>query len=369
MHPSPTPTRYFDYNATTPVLAEAVDAMQHALVHGWGNPSSSHWAGRQARALVERARSQVAALVGATDRRVVFTSGATESLAIALRSVGSGRVVASAVEHPALFDNAHALPGRDVVSLALGEDLALDVAAAVDRAGVGGTVALMAANNVTGVCQPVDALCALASVRGVATIVDAVQLAGKAPISCRPDFLVLAAHKLGGPKGIGALVAGADVELQPVVYGGGQEGGARAGTEPVPAIVGFGAACEVVLRQRDVWARDLRKLRDHLETRLVAELPGTRFVGQRAPRLPNTSAIILPPGSDASATLTQLDAHGFAVSAGSACHAGRREPSPVLMAHGLTPDESLRVLRVSLGPAHDLASVNALIAAIIAVAS
>ena len=345
---------YLDYNATAPLLPAAREAVISALDHGFGNPSSKHWAGRAAHALVKEARAAVAALAGAAPEQVLFTSGATEALHQALVSAGPGRIVASAVEHPAVFAAARLLGGREVTSVAPEPGGRLDpdaVLAAVDAGPPPALVAVMAANNVTGLEHPVGALAAALRARGVPLLVDAVQFAGKRPIDFAPDYLVLTGHKLGGPKGVGALVARSGARLAPHIDGGGQEGGLRGGTEPVPAIAGFGAAAAWTLEHLATLGATYAALRDHLEGALLAALPGAFVVGAGLARLPNTSAFVLPPGVEAEAVMGRLNRAGVAVSAGSACHSGSLEPSPVLLATGLTPAEAFRALRLSLGHA------------------
>ncbi len=210
----------------------------------------------------------------------------------------------------------------------------------------------MAANNETGVLQPLGELVKSLQARGVPLMVDATQLCGKLPLNFyRPDYLVVTAHKLGGPKGVAAIVRRDDeVPLMPLIVGGGQEGGARCGTEPVPAIAGFGAAMKVVLATHGEEARRLWDLRDKIAHFLLDALPGSRVLGEGAPRLPNTLSFMLPEGVTAAALGPLLDAEGICVSAGAACHAGgQATPSRVLLAMGLSPAEALRVIRISLG--------------------
>jgi len=353
---SPADTVYLDHNATTPLLPEAREAMLEALGDAFGNPSSGHWAGRRARRIVAASRESVAALAGAEAAQIIFTSGATEALHQAVASVGAGRVVLSAVEHPATpgairATRGAAPPAGDVVRPRPHGPVALDdLLATVDRAPRPVLVALIAGQNVTGILNPVEDAAAALRERGIPLLVDASQVAGKLPLRVRPDYLVLAGHKLGGPKGVGALVLGGpDTPVRPLFFGGGQERGHRGGTEAVPAIAGFGAAARAALGELDARGQRMRRLRDDLEARLLVALPAARIIGAQAARLPNTSAIILPPGVEGETVVTQLHRAGVAASAGSACRTGSPEPAPVLLATGLTPDEAIRTLRLSLG--------------------
>ncbi|PKN57758.1 MAG: cysteine desulfurase [Deltaproteobacteria bacterium HGW-Deltaproteobacteria-14] len=342
---------YLDYNATAPVLPAARAAMVAALDSAFGNPSSKHWAGRAAHAVIKEARAAIARLAGAEPDHVVFTSGATEAIHQVIRSQPAGRLVCGAVEHPAVF-GAAALYGREVTRVAPlrhGPITAAAVLAAVDDGPPPALVCVMAANNETGIVNSVDDLIAPLRERGVPLLVDAVQYAGKLPIRCAPDYLVVAAHKFGGPKGAGALVVHPTAPLAALFDGGGQERGKRSGTEPVPAIAGFGAAAAWTIERLATLTVRYATLRDRLETGLLAALPGSFVVGREAARLPNTSSFVLPPGVESEAVMSHLNRAGVAVSAGSACHSGSVLPSPVLLAAGLTPDETFRALRLSLG--------------------
>lgn len=344
---------YLDYNATTPVVPEAREAVLDALGAGFGNPSSDHEAGRRAKAILETARTRVAAAVGADPARVVFESGATEAIHHAVHAAGPGVVLASAVEHPALLAAVRARPDRTLEAIPVDGSGRIDPDGVLRRAGAGvrpALVAVMAAQNETGVLQPVAELVGPLRERGIPFLVDAVQQAGKLPLDFEaPDWLVVTGHKLGGPKGAGALVVRDGVPLPPLLDGGGQEGGRRGGTEPIPAIAGFGAAIDLVRRTRDDEAKRLRVLRDTLEEALLEALPGARVVGREAPRLPNTLSLLLPPGADGAAAVTALDRRRIGISAGSACHAGARHASRVLLAMGIAEEACFRAIRISLG--------------------
>lgn len=365
-------TTYLDWNATTPLWPEAKQAILEALDDGFGNPSSGHAIGRRARAIVEAARASVAELVGAEPSEVVFVSGATEALAMAVHSAGPGRVVASALEHPALVGAVRLGPGRVLQTVASGAPAVAvtDVIAAVERGTAPALLAVMAAQNVTGALQPIGELAIFARARKLPFLVDAAQLAGRLPApwlgdaAARPDYVVLAAHKLGGPKGIGALVVRAGAPLMPLFTGGGQERGRRAGTEAVPFLAGFGAAARATLARREAEVVRLTALRDALEAALVAALPGAWVVSAGAPRLPQTTCLVLPEGVEGEAVVGRLSRADIAVSAGSACHSGSPEPSPILMASGLTAGEALRVVRIGLGFATTAEDTARLVAAL-----
>ncbi|PIE19987.1 MAG: hypothetical protein CSA66_01890 [Proteobacteria bacterium] len=356
---------YLDYNATAPLLPAARDAICAALDGGFGNASSGHWAGRAAHALVTEARAEVAALVAAEPDQVVFTSGATEAITQVVWSAGPGRVVASAVEHPAVVGALANLGSRDLDQVPMPPHRPIDpdaVLARVDDGPPPALVAVMAANNVTGILNPVEALIEPLRERGVPLLVDAVQRAGKLPITLAPDYLVVTGHKIGGPKGVGALIRRPGAPLRPMFVGGGQERGHRAGTEPVHLIAGFGAAARAVREGLPAMAARYRRLRDRLEAGLLAALPGAFTVGAEAPRLPNTLNLVLPEGAWAFALSDALDARGLALSAGSACHARATQPAEVLLATGLSPDEALRALRLSVGHGTSEADIDAALA-------
>ena len=328
---------YLDHNATMPLRAGAREAMLRAM-DVVGNPSSVHAEGRGAKAIVEKARGQVAALVGIDRNEVVFTSGATEAAELAC----AGRALVCAdVEHDAVHvHQAHALP--------------------VDRGGEvlpfdsvpGALLGVQGANSETGVLQNNFRWAQVAWASGAHVLVDAVQLVGKVRTSLGDlgaDFLVMSAHKLGGPKGVGALCLKSGVEVPALIRGGGQEMGRRSGTENVIGIAGFGAAAEAA--QRDVeagkWAR-VEKLRNILESALAAASNTTIFVGKDAPRLPNTSCFATP-GWKGETQVMQMDLAGFAISAGSACSSGKVKASRVLGAMGFSEAEAASAVRVSLG--------------------
>ncbi len=329
---------YLDYNATAPLRPEALEAVTRAYALG-GNPSSIHAAGRAARALVEQARTEIAALIGGPAATVVFTSGGTEANALAVDSAvatGSRRLIISAIEHDSVLETAK-MSGAAVEILPVGADGLADLAWLAERlsrwdaADGRPFVALMLANNETGVIQPVREASEL--VRGAEgwLHVDAIQAAGKIPVDSRvlgADTLSTSAHKLGGPQGVGALTFGPRATLVRRQHGGGQERGRRAGTENVPGIAGFGAAAMAALRDLN----DQAPMRDAAGERLKAL--GAQVIAETSPRLPNTLCVAWP-GLSSDLQVMKLDLAGFMVSAGSACSSGKVKASHVLSAMGL----------------------------------
>jgi cysteine desulfurase len=358
---------YLDHNATTPVDPRVVDAMLPFLREQYGNPSSLHWHGQRARAAVEEARAQVAALVGAEPGDVVFTASGSESDNMALRGVTAKAkdhrrgVVVSAIEHHAVLNTAKAQreEGVPVAVARVGESGIVDLddlAAKVD--GTTALVSLMLANNETGMVQPVAEAARLAHERGALAHCDAVQAAGKVPVDVGAlgvDLLTLSAHKLYGPKGIGCLVAKRGTPMAPLVRGGGQERNRRAGTENVAGIVAFGAAARLAAERLEEEAVRVGALRDRLEARLLA-VPGAERNG-RGPRLPNTANVSFA-GAEAEGLLIALDLEGIEVSTGAACAAGAVEPSHVLRAMGFAPERVQSSLRLSLGRTTTAADVD-----------
>ena len=357
------PRAYLDYNATAPLRPEAREAMLAAM-ESIGNPSSIHAEGRAARAIVEEARRAVAELAGVAPRSVVFTSGGTEAANLALTpeidapglKQPLARLIVGAGEHPCVLSGHRFAPDR--VALApLGADGRIDLAALAAllaaSAGCPALLALQGANNETGVIQPVAEAAALVHEAGGLMVCDAVQLAGRASLDIAAlgaDFLFLSAHKLGGPKGAGALVAArSDLAIgAPLLRGGGQERGARAGTENVAAIAGFGAAARVAASETASENARLAGLRDSLAERVRERASDVVMFGEAAPRLCNTLCFAVP--RLAAATLViALDLAGVAVSAGSACSSGKVARSHVLDAMGVEPDLAAGAIRLSLG--------------------
>jgi cysteine desulfurase len=335
---------YLDYNATAPVRPEVAAAVSAALAEV-GNPSSVHGFGRAARARLETAREQVAALVGARPNQVVFTSGGTEANALAIGGAGRSRVLASAIEHDSVLKSAACelipVERSGVVDLAALEQM---LSASPELT----LVALMLANNETGVIQPVAEAARIA--HGALLHCDAVQAAGKIALDFAglgAGLMSLSAHKLGGPPGVGALIVADHVDLQARQRGGGQERSRRAGTENVPGIIGFGVAAEIAAAELGGMAR-VGALRDDLERRIVAAVPGAVIFGREAARLPNTTCLGLP-GLSSEVQVMRLDLAGVAVSAGSACSSGKVQESHVLRAMGADAATAGAAIRVSLG--------------------
>jgi cysteine desulfurase len=346
---------YLDHNATTPVLPEVVDAMLPFLTEHFGNPSSGHAYGRKARESIERARGEVAALVGCDADEIIFTSGATEASNLAIRGVKNGdrrRVVTSVIEHSATLGAVSSLAGLGYQVIRLGVDAAgqistRELAAEVDESTA--LVTLLHSNGETGVLQPVREA-AIAARRASALMhTDAAQSVGKVPIDVRMmgvDLMSIAGHKLYAPKGVGALYVRRGVKLDPLVLGAGHERGVRPGTENVASIVGFGAACVIALRDLARESARVQDLRDLLWMLLSDEIPDLALNGHATRRLPNTLSVRFP---NVSATVLLARATGVAASTGSACHDGNERPSAVLLAMGIGAEEALGSVRLSLG--------------------
>lgn len=334
---------YLDYNATAPVRAGVLARMQAVLAQA-GNPSSVHGRGRLARAAVERSRDALAAALGAPSAGVIFTSGASEANALALTGLGPGRVVACAVEHPSVLAHAARIVPVDKTGTV---DLAALDAVLADE-GAGAVVAVMLANNETGLISPVAEVAALARGHGAWLHCDAAQALGKVAVDLAAlgaDSLSVSAHKMGGPQGAGALVlADPDAPLRPLIAGGGQERFRRAGTENVAAIAGFAAALEPDLAAE---AARIGLLRDRMEEAVLGAVADAVVIGRGHGRLPNTSAIALP-GVPAERAVMMLDLDGVMVSAGSACSSGKIGKSHVLDAMGLG-ETAGETIRISLG--------------------
>ena len=352
---------YFDWNATAPLRDEARGAVLGALDLG-GTPSSVHAEGRAARGVVERARSQVAALVGAESKAVVFTGGATEANMLALtpdllvlgRQIACERLLVSAIEHSSVLSGGRFAADK-VERLPVTADGIVDLAAlraALGKAESGRPlVSVMHANNETGVIQPIADIAAIVHAAGGVLHVDAVQTAGRIDcdiVALGADMLTVSSHKLGGPQGAGALVMLGAQPAGPLIKGGGQERGFRAGTENAAAIAGFGVAAEAASRGREVAASRMAVLRDQFEARLKAETPNAVIFGASIARLPNTSLVAVP-GLKAETALIAFDLNGVAVSSGSACSSGKVAPSHVLTAMGVQPALAASAIRVSLG--------------------
>jgi cysteine desulfurase len=364
---------YLDHNATTPLDPRVWAAMAPYLRDHYANPSSVHSPGRLVRTAVDQAREQVAALVDVHPSQVIFTSGGTEANNLALKGVMQGfpgrRLAVSAIEHASVLQPAYALAaqgwGMDIIAV---DELGRVTEASLLAAVTPGTclISVMSANNEIGVIQDIARLSEAARRAGVVMHSDAVQAAGKLPLDFSASgvqLMSLSAHKIYGPKGVGALIVGRDVELQPLLHGGGHERGLRAGTENVAGIVGFGMAAELARAEVAGRTAHCLELRRHLERRLHQELSEFVIVAAQAERLGNT-VMILVPGIEGETVLMHLDQAGIAVSSGSACSAGNAAPSHVLAALGLVGDTGRSAIRVSFGRDNTIAEVDALVTAL-----
>lgn len=363
---------FLDHNATTPLAPRALEAMLPLLRGTHGNPASVHRFGREARAALDRARAQVAALVNAQPQQVIFTGGGTESDNLALRGVvhtaPHGRLLVSSIEHAAVQETADALAkdGCAVERIPVDSECRLDLHA-LEKLLDGGArlVSVMLANNETGAIQDVHAAAGLAHARGALLHTDAIQAAGKMPVdfaALGADLMTLSAHKLNGPRGVGALIRNRRVDLVPQITGGGQEQGLRGGTENLAGIVGFGAAAELARLELDARSSQVRALRERLEAQLK-QLPDVRIFAAQAARLPNTVQFGIA-GYAGEWLVMELDRRGFAVSSGSACHSASGQPSHVLLAMGCSDAVARSALRVSLGAENTADDIDALLAAL-----
>jgi cysteine desulfurase len=359
---------YLDYNATAPLRADVIRAVSDVLAHAHGNPSSAHAFGAAARAALARARKQVAEALGVAADSIVFTSGATEAnntvLRHATRSAPARDVhlVTCATEHPSVLEEARALAaeGCRVTVLPVERDGRVDVER-FDAALTPGTrlASVMWANNETGVIQPIAELARRAASRGVPFHSDGVQALGKLPLALAAlpiDYASFSAHKLGGPKGVGALYVRPGAELVPLLRGGSQEKGRRPGTENVPGIVGFGAACEVAVSEIEPAHARHERLRERLWDGIRAVLPDAVRNGAREHTLAHTLNVSFA-GASGEALVEALDLEGIAVATGAACHSGSTEPSHVLSAMGLPRELGASAIRFSLGPGIDDAAI------------
>jgi cysteine desulfurase len=357
---------YLDHNATTPIDPAVLEAMLPFLRTEFGNPSSAYALGRRAGEAIGRARGEVASLIGARPYQIVFTGGATEATNLAIRgAVGKDRqrtgVVTTSIEHPATDSCCNLLErsGHPVHRVRVGTDgiVAPGRIAEVldDRTAL---VTIIHAQNEIGTIQPVGDIARLAKRYGALVHTDAAQSVGKIPVnveSLSVDLLTIAGHKLYAPKGVGALFVRKDIDISPLVVGAGQEHGLRPGTENVANIVGLGAACALAGQTLEQFAGQMRKLSLLLLTRLQAEVPGLRLVGDAEQRLPNTLNVLFP-GASGRAVLE--DCPNLMASTGSACHAESEEPSRVLTALGIPRELALGAVRLSLGRSSTAAEVE-----------
>jgi cysteine desulfurase len=369
---------YLDHAATTPMLAEALDAYV-AAAGEVGNPSSLHAAGRGARRLVEESRERIAAVLGARPSEVIFTSGGTESDNLATKGIfwarraadpRRTRVVASAVEHHAVLDAVAWLGTHEGAAVswlpvdALGRVDPAALAALLDEHGHEiAVISVQWANNEVGTVQPVHELVAVAAAAGIPFHTDAVQAVGQIPVDLAaggPAALTLTGHKLGGPVGVGALLLGRDVPCTPLLHGGGQERDVRSGTLDTAGVVAFAVAVETAIKNQQEYAVRVAALRDELVARVRAAVPDVVLNGDTVHRLPGNAHFSFP-GCEGDALLMLLDAQGIACSTGSACSAGVAQPSHVLLAMGADDDRARSSLRFTLGHTSTRADLDALI--------
>ena len=361
---------YFDHNATTPVDAAVADAVTRVMVEEFGNPSSVHHFGQRAKAVLDDARTAIAALIGGEPSEIVFTSGGTESdnfalrgVAEALEPIGRKHLIASGIEHEAVLVTLRALARRGWrVTLLPVDTTGIVTPASLEQAMTSDTaiVSVMHANNEIGTIQPVAELAAIAHAHGALMHTDAVQSIAKIPVDVRAlavDLLSLSAHKFNGPKGAGALWIKRGARITSILTGGKHERSRRAGTENVPAIAGMGVAATLAAKKLTTDAPRLAALRDRLESSILARVPGTAVNGAREPRVPNTTNISFD-AVEAESLLIALDLEGVAVSTGSACSSGTLEPSHVLRAMGLPTPRAQNSIRFSLGAGNTDAEVD-----------
>ncbi|HWP94511.1 MAG TPA: cysteine desulfurase family protein [Gammaproteobacteria bacterium] len=367
---------YLDHNATTPLDPRVLEAMMPYLTTHFGNPSSVHRYGRLARNAIDESRARVAALVGVHFSQVVFTGGGTEANNLALRGTAArlprGRVLVSAVEHSSVLEPAERLRelGFEVERIPVDADCRVDLAA-LDALLAGGDVRLvsvMLANNETGAIQDIPRIAERVRRAGAILHTDAIQAAGKLAIdfaSLGVHLLTLSAHKLYGPKGVGALIFDRALDIAPLIAGGGHEHGLRAGTENLAGIVGFGAAAEFARAELAQRAAHARALRDRLEAALAGR-PGIVLFARSAERVPNTLQLGVV-GIDGETVQMGLDRKGFAVSTGSACHSGTGKPSHVLLAMGVNETLARGAIRVSIGKDNTAAEIDRFVEALASV--
>jgi cysteine desulfurase len=350
---------YLDYNASTPVDPEVADAVLSAMRLTYGNPSSGHSIGQRGKITVENARAEVAACISASPDEIYFTSGGTESNNLAILGTAfnreKGHIITSVIEHPSVMNPCRHLEklGFEVSYVGVASDGTVrvdELKKAIRKQTV--LITIMHANNETGVLQPVEEIGAIARERGIVFHTDAAQSLGKVPVDVeklKADLLTIVPHKFYGPKGVGALYVRKGVSLNPILFGAGHEKGLRPGTENVPGIAGLGKACRMTtlyLKERNA---HMRKVTETLFLGLRERLPGSdlRINGHQTLRLPNTLNICIP-GVDATALLDAIK-NDLATTAGSACHAGHKTPSPVLVAMGMTKGDALSSIRLSTG--------------------
>lgn len=336
---------YLDYNATAPIHPEVIKIMVEAMRMP-SNPSSVHGYGRSAKKAIEDARVGIAQAISAFPHELIFVSSGTEANAMALKATDRP-IITSAIEHASVLKTA----GEKAARIPVTRDGVVDLAALENRLknSAPALVSVMLANNETGVIQPISEISRLAREYGALVHCDAAQAIGKIPVDMGVlgvDMLTLCAHKCGGPQGIAVLVAKENINLPKFFVGGGQELGRRAGTEHVAAILGFAKILE--WSKAHGWQKEIRAALDQMEKIILEKVPGSAVLGKNAPRLPNTSSLLMP-NMSAETQLMRFDLEGFAISAGSACSSGRIEPSHVVRAMGISKDRQDNVIRVSAG--------------------
>ncbi|HEX5538986.1 MAG TPA: cysteine desulfurase family protein [Methylophilaceae bacterium] len=359
---------YFDHNGTTALDARVLEAMLPYLSEQHGNATSRHVFGRSARNAIDQAREQVAAATGAHPSQIIFTGSGTEADNLAISGMAAmhddvtTQIAYSAIEHPAVSRPAQAMQLHGWKTALIGVDADGRIRQSHLQEILGtptSLVSVMLANNETGVIQDIAAIAEEARRRGAYLHTDAVQALGKMPLDfagLNVHAMSISSHKINGPQGAGALVLDKRVDIRPLIYGGGQEKGLRSGTENVAAIVGFGAACELVSRELPQRSATVRQLRDQLELGLKSL--GAVIFGQHAQRLPNTSFFAFPE-IEGETLVMALDRKGFAVASGSACSSDSTEPSHVLLAMGVAPDLARGAVRVSLAASNTAAQIDA----------
>ena len=351
---------YMDHNATTPLHPEALDAMLPFLKDNFGNPSSIHWAGRGVKKYIDEAREKVASLLNADPSEIVFTGGGSEGDNLAIKGVvnvlkkKSNHIITTQVEHPAVLTTCQYMEKRGckVTYLPVDHDGMIDLddlRDSITKKTV--LISIMYANNETGTLFPIKEVGEIAADNGIVFHTDAVQAVGKIPVDVKDlnvDLLSLSGHKLYGPKGIGCLYVKKGTPLVPLIHGGHQEGGRRAGTENIPGIVGLGKACEIANRDMESQSKHIAKLRDRLYKGVIDKLDHVKLNGHPVNRIPNTLNLSFE-FIEGESLLLNLDLEGIAVSSGSACTSGSLKPSHVLTAMDITPEIAQGSLRFSLG--------------------
>ncbi|MCJ7596208.1 MAG: cysteine desulfurase NifS [Desulfobacterales bacterium] len=371
---------YLDHNATTPLHPQVLQEMMPYLQDGFGNPSNTHWFGREARKAMDRARQQVADLIGAEPEEIVFVSGGTEADNLAIQGLaarageGARQMITTSIEHPAVLETCRFLEQKGFRITYL----PVDEFGVVDPEEVAGAVTpetslitVMLANNDVGTIEPIAEIAKVAREKGIPLHTDAVQAVGKIPVDVRElgvDLLSLSGHKIYGPKGVGALYIRKGGELSPLLHGGHQEKSRRPGTQNVPAIVGLGKACEIARQEpKETNARTAYR-RNRLQAEILKRIPNVKVNGHPKDRLPNTLNMSFS-FVDGESIMMGLDTKGIAVSTGSACSSGSTEPSHVLTAMGRSARDALGSVRFSLGRESTMEDVDTTVGALFEVVS